>query len=342
MASQPSSPRVLLPPRIAMEGDAPDGVVLQLEGACMGTTWRARVVAEGHEQARALQAGIAAVLEEIEAQMSHFRPASPLRRFGELAAGEWMPLSPQFAQVMRAALSVAQASDGAFDPAAAALIEAWGFGAGQRFVDAGFAPPAVAPSPSACWRRLQLDAQDRLRQPGGVALNLAAIAKGFAVDAVSRWLAQQGYAHHLVEVGGELRGTGMKPDLQPWWVALEAPADNCDLPATRIALHGLAVATSGDYRRSYHHAGRRLQHTIDPRSGAPVRHTLAAVSVVHEECMLADAWATAIMVLGPRDGLALAEQQGLRALLQWPDETGRWQEASSAAFNALVAEPEHA
>jgi FAD:protein FMN transferase len=338
-----SSPavRVLLPARIDMHGDAPDGVVLQLGAACMGTTWSARVVADGHEQARALQAGIAAVLEEIEAQMSHFRPASPLRRFAELEAGEWMVLPAGFAQVMRAALMVARASGGAFDATAARAIEAWGFGADLRFTDAGFTLP-TATQPAMHSPKLVLNNHGWLLQPGGVSLNLAAIAKGFAVDAVSRWLSAQGYAHHLVEVGGELRGAGMKPDLQPWWVALESPADDCPLPATRIALHGLAVATSGDYRRSYRAGERRLQHTIDPRTGAPVAHQLASVTVVHDECMLADAWATAIMVLGPQEGLALAERQGLRALLQWPDETGRWQEASSSGFDALVAEAAHA
>jgi len=333
--------RVLLPARVDMRSDTPEGVVLQVGAACMGTTWSARIVAEGAEHARSLQAGIASVLEEIEAQMSHFRPASPLRQFGELAAGEWMQLPPEFAEVMRAALVVARNSQGAFDPTAAHAIEAWGFGAGTRYSDAGFSLPLETRANAMHWHALQLDEQDRLLQPGGVSLNLAAIAKGFAVDAVSRWLTQQGYTHHLVEVGGELRGAGMKPDLQPWWIALEHPAADCALPATRIALHGLAVATSGDYRRRYRAGERTLQHTIDPRTGAPVAHSLASVTVLHEECMLADAWATAIMVLGPREGRALAERQGLRALLQWRDGNGCWQEATTSGFEALIVEEEH-
>lgn len=331
------APRVLIPTQIDMHGDAPVGAVLKLGAACMGTSWSAYVVAKDHRQAPVLQAGIAAVLEEIEAQMSHFRPYSPLRRFGELPEGTWMQLPREFAQVMRTALQVAQDSDGAFDPCLAQAIEAWGFGAGIRYTDTGFHPPEKGVGASQ-WQRLILDPQDRLLQPGGVKLNLAAIAKGFAVDAVSRSLNALGHVHHLVEVGGELRGAGMKPDLQPWWVALELPPDANDLPVTRIALHGLSVATSGNYRRIYHSDGRTLQHTLDPRSGAPVPHRLASVTVVHTDCVLADAWATAIMVLGPREGLAMAEKHGLRALLQWPDNTGCWQEVSSRAFNALVAE----
>lgn len=329
--------RVLLPAEVKLDGGLPAGEVLSCGEHCMGTGWNVRFVGRDAAQALELEAALARLLENIEAQMSHFRSSSPLSRFGELPAGVVMELPPEFARVMRAALEVARLSEGAFDPTLAASVEAWGFGAGPGFRDAGFAPPPQAPAASAGWRELVLDGADRLRQPGGVRLNLAAIAKGFAVDALSARLTELGLVHHLVEVGGELRGSGMKPDGQPWWVALELPAAQCPLAATRIALHGLAVATSGAYRRSYAHQGRSLQHTLDPRSGAPVAHRLASVSVLHAECMLADAWATALMVLGPQDGLALAEAQGLCALLQWQDESSQWCEAASTAFERMQA-----
>lgn len=328
--------RVLLPARIAMPAEPPEGRVECLAGRCMGTSWQVLAVLDASQDTAALEAGVAARLEEIEACMSHFRPNSALRRFGRLGAGERLALRPDFARVVRAALAVAQASEGAFDPTLAGAIDAWGFGAAQHYGDAGFAPPLHGPAtmPQA-WQGLALDEAGQLLQPGGVGLNLSAIAKGYAVDAASAWLDAAGVPHHLVEVGGELRGAGMKPDLQPWWVALEQPIADCPLPATRIALHGLAVATSGDYRRAYRAGGHTLQHTIDPASGTPLADGPSSVSVIHPECMMADAWATALMVRGPVEGLALAEARGLAALLQWREPDGRWREAASRAFSAL-------
>lgn len=334
--------RVLVPPTLQPAPLAADSRVFRFGGRCMGTRWEVRVLGPNQQAVRALPGAAAALLEEIEAQMSHFRSDSPLRRFARLAAGESLALPTHFATVMRCALDVAQASDGAFDPCLAQAIEAWGFAAGPRYDAPGFVPPATSAARRSDaahdWRALRLDADARLHQPGGVALNLSAIAKGYAVDALSQWLGEQGFAHHLVEVGGELRGAGVKPDLQPWWVELESPpaAQASPLPPTRIALHGLAVATSGDYRRAYTHAGRLLQHTLDPHTCAPVAHGLSAVSVIHPACMQADAWATAIMVRGPQEGLALAERHGLAALLRWRDGAGHWQEACSRAFTALI------
>ncbi|PLK48980.1 FAD:protein FMN transferase [Uliginosibacterium sp. TH139] len=328
--------RALIPARIDQPAGLPEGDVYKLAGNCMGTTWSVRVVVRDCLSPRQLQADIAALLEGLEAQMSHFRASSPLRRFATLPPGCWMDLPAAFAQVMRTALKVAHLSEGAFDPALGSVIDAWGFGAAQRFSEAGFAPPAAPLLPGRRWQALELDDAGRLRQPGGIALNLAAIAKGFAVDAVAAFLTGRGLDHHLVEVGGELRGSGIKPDGQPWWVALESPAQDCPLPATRVALHGLAVATSGNYRRCYLLDERLIQHTLDPRSGEPVTHGLASVTVIHEECMQADAWATALMVLGPQAGLQRAAAQGLRALLQWRDERGEWHEAASPAFEALL------
>ncbi|MET7012897.1 FAD:protein FMN transferase [Uliginosibacterium flavum] len=327
--------RVLVPTRIDHASGLPEGDVYKLSGTCMGTIWSVHVVISERTVPGQLQTDIAAILECIEAQMSHFRESSVLRRFARLEAGDWMALPEEFAFVMHAALDVARLSQGAFDPALAPAIDAWGFGAALRFGDAGFTPPATGiPHPALTWQALEVK-EGRLQQPGGISLNLAAIAKGFAVDSVSGYLTHLGLVHHLVEVGGELRGAGMKPDAQPWWVALESPAVDCPLPPTRIALHGLAVATSGDYRRRYLLDGRPMQHTIDPRTGAPVAHALSSVTVVHEECMYADAWATAIMVLGAQAGLQLAEAQGLRALLQWRGGDGKWREASSTEFKAL-------
>lgn len=303
----------------------------------MGTSWQVRLAGCDEQRLPALHKDVAGILETIEAQMSHFRESSQLSRFSRLGAGERMQLPAEFAHVMRKALEVAHASAGAFDPTLGAEIAAWGFGAGGRYSDFGFRMPAhLTASRRPAWQSLMLDADDRLLQPGGISLNLSAIAKGFGVDAVSGFLTRLGFDHHLIEVGGELRGSGMKPEGQPWWVALELPGADCCLPTVRIALHGLSVATSGSYRNGFHSGGYRYQHTLDPVTGAPVMHRLASVSVIHSQCMMADGWATAIMVQGPVNGLRLAERHGLAALLRWPDESGRWHEIASSAWKEMV------
>lgn len=333
MRTSAPAPRVLIPTQLSPDFSTLGGELRQLAGKCMGTSWSVRVVCPEDARFEGLEADIVGILETIEAQMSHFRDDSDLCRFARKRAGEWLEMPAEFAHVMHAALEVARLSDGAFDPAIAAAVDAWGFGARQSYAAPGFRPP-VADGTQAHpgWRELVIDENNRLLQPGEVSLNFAAIAKGFAVDALAEYLARLGLSNHLVEVGGELRGAGLKPDYQPWWVALESPAADCPLPATRIALHGLAVATSGDYRRRYQAGDRLVQHTIDPRTGAPVLHTLSSVTVIHAECMLADAWATALMVLGAEEGLRLATRQGLCALLQWRDARGIWREAASPAF----------
>ncbi|WP_330999367.1 FAD:protein FMN transferase [Sphingomonas sp. IC-56] len=242
--------------------------------------------------------------------MSHWEPDSALSRFNRSEPGRWQPLPAGFAQVLAAGLSIAGASGGAFDPAMGLLADLWGFGpSGARAAipsDAEIA--AVLESPG--HRHIEQDGR-RARRLAPVALDFSGIAKGHAVDAVAERLRSLGCADFLVEIGGELRGEGIKPDGQPWWVELE-PAPGVANAPIRVALHGLSVATSGDYRRSFRHAGRDYAHTIDPRTGRPLTNGVASVTVLHPSCMLADAWATALTVLGP-SGMALAERQGLAA-----------------------------
>ena len=183
---------------------------------------------------------------------------------------------------------------------------------------------------------MQFDAATRrLYQPGGVQLDLSSVAKGFAVDQLARALRMQGASHFLVEVGGELRGAGVKPDGQPWWVTLEGVPDAGEQAATVVALHGLAVATSGDYRRHYLHRGARASHTLDPRTGYPIQNNVASVTVLHAECMAADALSTALSVLGLEAGMRFAEAHNLAArfLLRGPDGL---EEASTSAFKAML------
>ncbi|MFZ5550108.1 MAG: FAD:protein FMN transferase [Pseudomonadota bacterium] len=334
-------PVVLVPPAAPLRA-APRGAVLhRLHGQSMGSTWRLVLAAEpAAEQALAAwQHGVQATLDRVVAQMSHWETGSELSRFNRLPAGQAQALSPGFSEVMRCALQLAAASGGAFDPAMGAAIEAWGFGPARRFDSAGFEPPAACAADRAAgggWQALQLQGA-RLRQPGGCRLDLSAIAKGHAVDNVAAWLRGQGRHHFLFELGGELVGEGLKPDGQPWWVAIERPPHALSLPPLRAALAGHALATSGDYRQGFtDREGRWCSHTLDPRSGEPVRHALASVSVLHERCMQADALATVLFVLGPEEGNAWADANGVAAWFVARTPGGGWREWPSAALKVWL------
>ena len=311
---------VIPPPRGGLT--APAGAVHRLNGAAMGTTWSVKLAGAGLPVG--LQGGVQAELDAVVAAMSHWEPASELSRFNAAPAGAWVTLSPAFAAVMACALEVAELTDGAFDPAMLGAAAAWGFG-----------PPGVAPgfTPGA-WRRLRLEG-DRLLQPGGVRLDLSGVAKGFAVDQVARLLERRGCGSFLVEVGGELYGRGLKPDGDPWWAAVEPPREGV-VDAIRLALPGWAVATSGDYRRFLPTTGGRLAHTLDPRTGAPLEAAAASVTVLAADCILADAWATALTVMGEARGLAFADAHGLAALIFLADEAGV-RAVASRAWEALWA-----
>lgn len=290
----------------------------------MGTTWHVRLAAPPAFDRAALLPAIEARLEAILAQMSHWRADSLLGRFNRADGGTWATLPPDFARVYETALTIAERSGSAFDPAMGALIDLWGFGPepASHVPLLAQVEQARAVSGSA---RLAYDRETRrLRQPSGVRLDLSGIAKGFAVDALGGLLLLHGCRHALVEIGGELLGLGLRPDGDPWWVDLETPREG--IAPLRVALHQMAVATSGDYVRG--------RHTIDPRTGAPVEHALS-VSVLHASAMWADAWATALGVLQGAEMEALATREALsvRALTR---EEGGVREWLSPALQAMI------
>jgi thiamine biosynthesis lipoprotein len=315
---------VLIPLDLDPAAPPPGSAVHTFDGATMGTTWSARVAAGAVSD---LQAALQAELDAIVAQMSHWDPDSLLSRYNRAPAGTWVDLPAQFFDVMDYALWAREASGGACDPALGALVGLWGFGPARRYDHAGFyAPDAAAIARAQAQRaaaRVELDrTRRRLLQPGGAVLDLSSVAKGYAVDRLALCLESRGLHHYVVEVGGELRGAGVKPDGQPWWVEIEvvpeavvpeAAAPDGAAPQAVVALHGLSVATSGDYRQYFTQGPRRVSHTLDPRTGRPIANGVASVTVLAPTCMAADALSTALTVLGPVDGLAFAARHALAA-----------------------------
>jgi thiamine biosynthesis lipoprotein len=286
----------------------------------MGTSWSAQIV---DPPAHCL-AAIETVLARIIDQMSNWETDSAISCFNRAPVGEWMSIPADMLTVLRAGLDMARLSNGAFDPAIGRMVDHWGFG------PAAFASPHAIAAP---WSRIEVD-RDHARRLADVTLDFSGIAKGFAVDAVAQALRDLGVDNFLIEIGGELRGDGIRPDLQPWWVDVEAPTDLA-VPTLRIALGDLAVATSGDYRRFRIEQGARLSHSIDPGTGAPIAEGVASVTVLHQQAMLADAWATAITIMGPDRGMHLATRHGLAARLVLRTEKGA-QEYMTPAMAAML------
>jgi thiamine biosynthesis lipoprotein len=319
----------------------PQGSVLhEARGSTMGTSWSARMMLAPGSRTDLAQA-LQQELDELVAQMSHWEQESLLMRYNRADAGSWHALPAQFFEVVEYAMTIAFDSGGAYDPFSGALVNLWGFGPVRRYDQPGFYAPATAAVAAVLAARARqhpvLDhAGRRLQQPGGALLDLSSVAKGYAVDRLAQRLQAHGVQHHLVEIGGELRGAGVKADGQPWWVELEGvPDDGSKTAPALAALHGLALATSGDYRRYYRHGERRASHTLDPRSGYPIANDVASVTVLHPSCMAADALSTTLTVLGARAGLAFADERKLAArfLLRAP---GGLREVASSAYRALL------
>lgn len=313
---------VLVPHAIDLALPAPGSRLSQAGGLTMGTSWSARMALPPGVTAD-LEALLQRELDGVVAQMSHWEEDSLLSRYNRADAGSWHALPPGFYDVIDFGLRVHEDTAGAYDPAAGALVTLWGFGPQRRHSHAGFAPPSAAAVADALARRAEatprLDrAGRRLLQPGGAQLDFSSIAKGYAVDRLGACLEQAGVRHYLVEVGGELRGAGVKPGGEPWWVEIEGVPE-ADLEAGAgpgqvvAALHGLAVATSGDYRSYFHQGARRVSHTLDPRSGQPIANGVASCTVVASTCMAADALSTALTVMGAEDGIAFADARGIAA-----------------------------
>jgi len=304
----------------------------------MGTTWSINLVAPKSLPLLDALTGVQKELDRVVAQMSTWDAASDLSRFNRAPAGTWHVLPEEFFAVLSYALSVAEVSGGAYDPTIGPLVNLWGFGPNPARTTEPAAADLDAARARCGWRQMLLESEERRAfQPGGLYVDLSAVAKGFGVDQGARYLQRIGVANFLIEVGGELRGEGTKPDGTPWWVALERPPSGALAPTETVAaLHGLSIATSGDYRKFAEIDGRHLSHTIDPRTGRPVSGKPASVTVLHAECMCADALSTAVTVLGADEGMRFAERHNLAALCLTRAGQG-FEESMTPDFAAMLS-----
>ena len=286
-----------------------------LHGPTMSTRWSVSVDADSTVDLAALRQDLAAAVEQVDAQMSPWKPDSDLMRLNRAPLDTWVALPAQLLEVLDCALDVQRLSAGAFDPCVGALVNAWGFGAVRDAPDAQAIHAARSAMPRSADDRLELDrpaSRARMRAP--LQLDLCGIAKGYAVDRMVAVLQRYGVRHALASLDGELRAVGSHSSGAPWAVALERPTAGQRAVHSVIELEDLAVATSGDYRRFLQVGDAHLAHTMDAQRSAPVNNAVASVTVLAQTCMQADAWATALLVAGPDKGLAMAQRMGLDVL----------------------------
>ena len=322
----------------------------------MGTTWSAKLattsdaVVSETDQVE-LRQGIQTQLDRIVNQMSTWKSDSDLSRYNSADAGTWIALEPEFLDVLTQALDLASDSGGAYDPTVGPLVNVWGFGPDRERSEPPSQTEIEAAQQRVSWQRITLD-RDRARvlQPGGVYLDLSSIAKGYAVDRVSDYLVEQGYANHLIEIGGDLRVRGNHIDADGWRVALERPGSGAEEHALQsnqlpigdasvlLTLSERGVATSGDYRHRFESGGREYSHHIDPRSGYPVEPMIAAVSVVASTCAEADPLGTTLIVMGPDQGMRWATERGIAAMIVVRDGDS-FRQLPTPAFTAAFGQP---
>jgi thiamine biosynthesis lipoprotein len=317
-----------------------DGPVI-LSGSTMGTYYRVTLAAipttlgEGE-----LQASIDTRLGKINTGMSTYLSDSEVSRFNRYTGKDWFPVSADTATVVAEALQIFRQSEGAFDITVGPLVDLWGFGPpeGTRSI----------PSPESIENTLKKVGSQHLHvrlsppaikksETSDVQIDLSGIAKGFAVDSVADSLEEFGVTDYLVDIGGEMLARGRKKDGSSWTIAIESPIVNERSIHKTIAVSDQAIATSGDYRNYFESDGKRYSHEIDPRTGRSIQHRLVSVTVLAPSCMLADAWATALIVLGPKRGLQSAEGENLAAFFIIKGDEG-FLEKKSSAFDRLSAD----
>jgi len=321
-----------------------DPEVLEFAGPTMGTTYHATVVrpsrGAGREQ---LQGAIDSVLARVDRSLSTYDDASEISRFNRSTSTGWIPVSADLYDVVAASIDASEHTNGAFDITVAPLLGLWGFthpGTGSSLQ-----PPVPAPSPglvgavlaSTGYRHLAVRATPPALRKAipTLRIDVDGIAPGYAVDQVAAALDALGIADYIVEIGGEVYAHGRSPQNRPWRVAVEQPLTAERRPYAIVELDDRAISTSGDYRDVRIVGGRRVSHTIDPHTGAPVTHDLASVSILHRSTMLADAYATALMVMGPQAGFDFASQHDLAALFLVRPRGGPLQERSTSAFQRV-------
>ncbi|PJG85590.1 FAD:protein FMN transferase [Conservatibacter flavescens] len=305
--------------------EQPKTEVVTLEGKTMGTTYHIKYIDKGlpavtSEMAKTLQADIDGLLKEVNNKMSTYQNDSELSRFNQNPSTSAVAVSPELATVIKEAIRLNQVTDGALDVTVGPVVNLWGFGPEKR--------PERQPTEEQLAERqgwigidkIQLEQQNNqwllTKALPQVYIDLSSIAKGYGVDVVAEYLEKHGIQNYMVEIGGEIRAKGKNIENNDWQIAIEKPTEDGSRAIENvIGLKNMAMATSGNYRIYFEENGQRFAHEIDPKTGKPIQHHLASITVLSESAMTADGLSTGLYVLGEEKALEIAEQENLAVLL---------------------------
>lgn len=310
----------------------------ELTGETMGTTYSVVVPMLKRSDQAKLKSRVDALLADVNNEMSTYQQDSSISRFNASESTEWFFVGQGFSVVAEAALKIATATEGAFDPTVGPLVKRWGFGKDKSTGIPDRAEISVLLDQIG-FENLKVDTSKKVvkKKISTLEVDLNAIAKGYAVDLLATEVEAFGYSDYLAEIGGEIRANGKNAKGDPWRIGVERPEAGTSGKSAQVGLQLTAggVATSGDYRNAFESDGVRYSHIIDARTGSPVQHDLASVTVVADSAMMADGWATALMVLGQDDGMKIAERLGLACLFIVRDAEQGFLTRSSSAFDRL-------
>jgi len=291
------------------------------QGEVMGTYWIVKIHSHSQLEKQKMQESIQAELNDINSKMSTYLPNSEISQFNDHANTNIFPISTKTHAVIEAAQQISKQSQGAFDISIKPLINLWGFGSKPAEEPPTEADIALAMG-SIGYEKIHLLEKGIKKDSIDLQIDVSAIAKGYAVDQVAEKLHALGHENYMVDVGGEIRAKGISTKKRAWRIGIETPDAKRGTYTDIIELKDISIATSGDYRNFYEQNGTRISHTIDARSGLPITHQLASVSVLHPSAMMADGWATALNVLGPTEAMRLAKEKNLPIMLIIREENG--------------------
>lgn len=305
--------------------------LLTISGRTMGTTYKVLLAEPLGPNPQGLKQVVQAELDRVEALMSTYRTDSELSRFNAMREIGGMEVSTDTRTVVEAAQQIARESQGAFDITVRPLVALWGFGAGAQ-VNSPSEQAVAETRKRVGYAQVKMHGNTLTKSRPDVEIDLSAIAKGYGADRVARVLRERDLINFMVEVGGEVLVGGQKLPGVFWRIGIEQPTEGARVARQVVHLKSGALATSGDYRNYYEVDGKRLSHTIDPRSARPIVHRLASVSVSHSRAMMADGYATAISVLGAQKGYQFAVENKLAAHLLIRQQDGSFMARSTPAF----------
>jgi thiamine biosynthesis lipoprotein len=291
-------------------------------GPTMGSTYSIKyVLREGLPAPKDVKVEVEKILAEVDQQMSTYRSDSDIEHFNDLPANRCQKMPPPILKLIRVGEQLSEQSEGSYDLTVEPLLNLWGFGPQARAETVPSAQAQAEVRQRVGYQHLRIDG-DQLCKDAAVEVDFNSIAAGYAVDTIAAKLEAMGIHNYLAEATGELKAAGKKIDGSAWRVALEEPRDDQQVAERIIAVDGYGVSTSGDYRNYFQQDGRRYSHTFDARTGAPVLHTLASVTVIHPSALMADGLSTLLLILGPERGWDYAQAHDIGAFFVIRADTG--------------------